>query len=208
MHISLPHLIKRSKTGEKLRRAMAGFPRFLRLASAAWLLVLVNGRHQERGEDSTAVNPIRKVVTLLENMAKKLSQEAKKEEELYDKFACYCKTGTADLTTAITESTAKVPALQGAIEEAQSALAQLKLDLREHTADRNAANEAITEATGIREKERAAYEKEAKELKGYVAALSRAIPAIENGMSGTGLVQLGRPLSLILRKAAMSDASA
>ena len=35
-------------------------------------------------------NPIRKVVTLLQDMQKELEAEGKKEEELYNKFMCYC----------------------------------------------------------------------------------------------------------------------
>ena len=35
-------------------------------------------------------NPIRKVVTLLQDMQKELEAEGEKEEELYNKFMCYC----------------------------------------------------------------------------------------------------------------------
>ena len=46
---------------------------------------------------------------MLENMAKKVDKEAEEEKELYEKFSCYCQTGTADLSKTISESTAKVP---------------------------------------------------------------------------------------------------
>lgn len=42
-------------------------------------------------------NPIRKVVTMLQSMTKKVEAEGEKEQELYHKFMCYCKTGTGDL---------------------------------------------------------------------------------------------------------------
>ena len=38
-------------------------------------------------------NPIRKVVSMLQGLQKKVEAEAKKDQELYDKFMCYCKNG-------------------------------------------------------------------------------------------------------------------
>jgi hypothetical protein len=47
------------------------------------------------------VNPIRRVVTMLQNMQKKVAEEGKKEEELFDKFMCYCKNGKGALQASI-----------------------------------------------------------------------------------------------------------
>jgi len=156
--------------------------------------------------EASVANPIRKVVTLLENMAKKVDKEANEEKELYDKFSCYCKTGTADLSKTIGDSSAKVPALQSDIEEAESTLVKLKQDLKQHGADREAAKAAMEEATSLREKEHAAYVKESSELKGYVDSLAAAISALTSGMAGTGLVQLGAAATAVLRRAAAADA--
>ena len=38
----------------------------------------------------TEANPIRKVVTLLQDMQKEIEAEGEKEKALYDKFMCYC----------------------------------------------------------------------------------------------------------------------
>merc|ERR1719272_2059749 len=73
-----------------------------------------------------AANPIRKVVTMLQSMQKKISAEGKKEQELYDKFMCYCKNGAGDLQASIAGSTTKVPQLQSDIEASTAQLAQLK----------------------------------------------------------------------------------
>ena len=42
-------------------------------------------------------NPIRKVVTLMQNMQKEIEAEGAKEKELFDKFMCYCSGGTDGL---------------------------------------------------------------------------------------------------------------
>jgi cytochrome c5 len=42
-------------------------------------------------EQTATVNPIRKVVNMLQAMQKKVEAEGEKEKELFDKFMCYCK---------------------------------------------------------------------------------------------------------------------
>mmetsp|Transcript_34450 Transcript_34450/g.53508 ORF Transcript_34450/g.53508 Transcript_34450/m.53508 type:complete len:723 (+) Transcript_34450:43-2211(+) len=160
---------------------------------------------KSQGAEVVSANPIRKVVTLLQTMAKKVEKEGEAEKELYDKFMCYCKNGAADLTVAISESNTKVPALQSDIEEAESTVLKLKQDLKQHTADRTAAESAMAEATSLREKEHAAFVTESTELKSYVKALNGAIPAIENGMAGTGLLQTQAATVALLRRAASKD---
>merc|ERR1719446_1039967 len=147
-------------------------------------------------------NPIRRVVTLLQQMGKKVTAEGKKEEELYEKFMCYCKTSGGDLQASISSSTAKVPQLQSDIEESEANLKQTKIDLKNHQVDRAAAKAAMAEATGVREKENAKYVAESTELKGYVSSLASAIPAIEKGMSGTFLQA---KVGMALRKAVESS---
>jgi len=158
-----------------------------------------------RTVDKDTANPIRKVVTLLQQMAKKIEKEADEEKELYDKFMCYCKNGAADLTAAISDSQAQVPAVQSDIEESQSNSAKLKQDLKRHQVDRSAAEAAISEATALREKEHAAYTAESTELKGYVSSLTGAIPAIEAGMASTGLLQARAAQVAQLRRAVGKD---
>jgi len=149
-------------------------------------------------------NPVRKVVSLLQKMAKTVEKEAEEEQELFDKFNCWCKTGGAELQQSISSNTAKVPSLQSDIEEAESEVVRLKEELKQHQVDRTAAKGAMTEATTMREKDTAAYQAESGELKGYISALNGAIPAIEKGMAGTRLLQAGTAAAM-LRTAASSS---
>merc|ERR1719335_539527 len=155
---------------------------------------------QVQNEDTA--NPIRRVVSLLQNMAKKVEAEGKAAQELFDKFGCYCKTGAADLAKSIGDNDAKVPALQSDIEEAESKLATTKQELEQHQVDRDAAKAAMAKATAIREKEHATYLKESGDLKMNIDALSKAIPAIEKGMSG-GFLQT--KVATSIRRAVLAD---
>merc|ERR1719356_2008018 len=104
-----------------------------------------------------SANPIRRVVSLLQKMAKKVEAEGEEETALYKKFSCYCSTSGGDLAKSIAESTAKTPQVQSDIEASTSQLAQLQGDLKTHKEDRSAANAAMEAATAQREKENVVY---------------------------------------------------
>mmetsp|Transcript_14620 Transcript_14620/g.22940 ORF Transcript_14620/g.22940 Transcript_14620/m.22940 type:complete len:699 (-) Transcript_14620:58-2154(-) len=135
-------------------------------------------------DSENAGNPIRKVVTMLQAMQKKVTAEGEKEKELYDKFMCYCQKGGDDLKLSIANSNTKVPQLQSDIEASEAELVQLKEDLKTHQVDRAAAKEAMAKATAIREKDAKAFAKEKATLDADIGALKSAIAAIEKGMSG------------------------
>merc|ERR1719272_2624205 len=113
------------------------------------------GTLKSEAKVDAAANPIRRVVTMLQMMQKKVEEEGVKEEELYEKFVCYCKSGKGTLGKSIEEQSTKIPQVESDIKEAESAMAQLQEDLSAHKADRAAAKEAMAKATEIREKEAA-----------------------------------------------------
>jgi len=60
-------------------------------------------------------NPIRKVVTMLQQMSNKVVAEGKKEQELFDKFMCYCSNGADDLAASIKDADTKIPQVEAAL---------------------------------------------------------------------------------------------
>merc|ERR1719316_2020062 len=118
---------------------------------AAVLLVAVLCCEGARVQSSA--NPIRKVVTMLQMMQKKIIAEGEKEKELFEKFMCYCKNGVGTLEKSIADAEAKAPEVLSEIKEAKAKKAQLEEDVKQHKADREAAKAAMAEATAIREKE-------------------------------------------------------
>merc|ERR1719284_1768962 len=94
-------------------------------------------------------NPIRKVVNMLQGMVKKVEAEGEKEQELYDKFMCYCKNGGSDLAKSIADAKTKIPELESSIEASVGKKSQLEKDLEQHKADKAGANKAIAEATAV-----------------------------------------------------------
>merc|ERR1719253_1675415 len=89
-----------------------------------------------REGSTVAANPIRKVVTMLQQMQKKVTAEGEKQTQLFDKYVCFCKNSGGDLEKTIADATAKVPAVTSDIEEGEAKKAQLDEDLEAHKADR------------------------------------------------------------------------
>ena len=137
-----------------------------------------------RGKEAASENPIRRIVNLLQAMAKEVEADGEKDEEMHEKYMCYCETNTKTLGSSITELTEKVPQIEASIEEAVATKAQLESDLAKHKEDREAAKKAIADATAQREKEAAEFASESTEDKANIAACKKAVDAIVKGMAG------------------------
>merc|ERR1740121_2843499 len=140
------------------------------------------------GQGATAVaNPIRRVVTMLQSMQKKVEEEAKKADELFEKYMCYCKNSGGDLTASIKEAETKTAELTSSIEAGSAKKEKLEGDLKSHQEDRSAAEKAMSEATAVREKEKAAFDKALGESKTNLVAMRKAVAALEKGMASSFL---------------------
>merc|ERR1719316_2065928 len=133
------------------------------------------------------VNPIRRVVTMLQMMQKKVEAEGKKEEELFEKFMCYCKNGKGALEASIEAAKGKNEQLLSSIKETDATLKQTKADLKAAQESRAAAKAAVAKATALREKEASAFAKESGDMKTNIAAMKKATAAIEKGAGGAFL---------------------
>jgi hypothetical protein len=127
-------------------------------------------------------NPIRKVVTLLQDMQKELQAEGEKEQDLYDKFMCYCDGNSGDMTKSAEEASVKITELKAKLEAEKAEKSQLDQALTGHKKDRIAAQNDLAKATGIREKEHADFVEETGESKANLDSMNAAVTALEKGM--------------------------
>jgi len=154
---------------------------------SAWALLAFAAPPVHAADQRVVLNPIRKVVTLLQTMQKKVEQEGKDELELYNKFMCYCKNGGGDLSASISAAEEKIPAVSSNIEESEAKLAGAKSDLKQAQSDRAAAKDAMKQATALREKEAATFADFKAEHDTNIAAIAKATAAIEHGVAGSFL---------------------
>merc|ERR1719223_1392766 len=75
------------------------------------------------------INPVRRVLNMLQMMQKKVSEEGDNEQMLFDKYMCYCKPSEQTLSKSISDATTKIPQLESAINAGTAEKAQLQSDI-------------------------------------------------------------------------------
>merc|ERR1719450_1262153 len=140
--------------------------------------------------EGALANPIRKVVTMLQDMQKTVEEEGKKEEDLFDKFMCYCSNGEGALQASIDAGNAQIEQLGAAIERGTAEKSTLDQDIVTHKADREEAEKVLKEATAMREKEAAEFAATSGDMKSNLQAMGGALEALKKGLSAA-LLQTG-----------------
>jgi len=164
---------------------------------------------------ASTVTPIEKVAQLLKDLATKIEEEAKKEEETYLRFERFCREESATKEDAIANGKAKKADLEGNLESMKSR----RMDANQRAED---AQTNLTDLARELREEKASHAENHKAYKASALDLSEAITAVrnavdsleasfrqqENAGGGTGNNFLQQPQTLeIIRKALlMSDA--
>jgi len=130
-------------------------------------------------------SPIRKVVTMLQDMQKTVEAEGKKESELFDKFMCYCNNGVGSLDNSIQAASAQTESLTGTITSDSSQKSQFEQDIAQHKTDRATAESTIKESTAMRGKEAMDFAASSGAAKANVASMGNALDALRKGMSAS-----------------------
>jgi hypothetical protein len=151
-------------------------PRALRAASAALLLFTVNASAVVESSRILGANPIRKVVTLMQNMQKEIEAEGEKEKELFEKFMCYCQNNGGDLSKSIADAKAKASELAAKLKAEVAEKSSTAQELIDHKKDREAATKDLAEATAIREKEKAESEETTTDMQTNIDAMQGQFP--------------------------------
>merc|ERR550525_1055764 len=124
-------------------------------------------------------------------------RRARRKKKLFEKFMCYCKNGLGDLRQTIDAAEAKVPKVTSALAESEALKEQLEKDLGELKGGTADAKDAIAKATAIREKEAAAFARDSADKKTNIAALRKAIAAIEAGAAGKFLQTASKSMTTL-----------
>merc|ERR1719247_2207159 len=119
--------------------------------------------------------PVSKVITLLKDMLKQLEKEAEEDEEIYDQLACWCETNDKEKTKSISDAESKIEQLTTAIEDLTAGSARLNTEIKNLEKEVAENQEALDQATEIRQKELAEFNAEEKDLLGSISALKSAV---------------------------------
>merc|ERR1719183_537662 len=123
-------------------------------------------------------------------MLKQLEKEAEEDEEIYDQLACWCETNDKEKTKSIGDAENKIDTLTTAIEDLTAGSARLNTEIKNLEKEVAKNQEALDQATEIRQKELAEFNAEEKDLLGSISALKSAVTVLSKHNSAS-LLQIG-----------------
>jgi len=141
------------------------------------------------GSSQGTGSPVEQVVQLLTDLKSKLEMDEKVEQQIYDKFACWCEKTTARKAEAIEDAQSDLRKLGQKMLTLKGTIGTLAAEIAELNAAIKANKEAQAEATALREKENAAWKAETDETKEALTALEQAIVVLKEATGGSALLQ-------------------
>jgi len=158
----------------------------LALVSVAALLSL-----QAVAIDTTAGSPVERVVNLLKTLQETTIADGKAEQQIYDKYACWCETTSKRKADDIDEENTDLRALGQRILKLKGKVATRAAEIAEAT-DSIKSNENEQESlTAVRQKQNGAWAAESTETKQALAALQEAVGVLASATTpkGAALIQ-------------------
>jgi hypothetical protein len=135
-------------------------------------------------------NPVQRVVELVQNLKTKIKEDGKKEQVVYDKYACWCEKTTERTTAAIAEAKALIEdrstyilEAKGRLGSAGAEIANLKKQIAENL-------EAQGSAESLRKKENTDYLATKGALEQGISNLDKAITVLGAATSSKGASHL------------------
>merc|ERR1719387_1509036 len=135
---------------------------------------------------------------MMKMMENKIHEEGKKMEELYDKYMCWCETADTQLGGEIKEGEDKIPQLEAEIKASIALKLQLEAEVKEHQKERSEIEVTLKKELEMLKSKKKAHDDTESDLEANIAALKKAIAALEKGTYGAGFLQTGE--ASVLRK--------
>lgn len=135
-------------------------------------------------------NPIRRVVTLLQEMQKEIEDEIEKEKKQWVKFQCFCKKNDGALDMKAKEAAAIIKKTKAEVESLSAQKKQLAEEIKKHKKDRADAEKNLDQASKKRAEEKAKYDEATKDVRKTLDDIDKAIAALQKGM-GKSFLQTG-----------------
>merc|ERR1719298_256440 len=101
----------------------------------------------------TAENPMRKIITMLQDMQKEVEREGEAEKEIFEKALCACENGEEELDKTIADSQAAIEEWTAKTASGKAESAQLTQEVADHKTGAAQAKDDLKQATMLREKE-------------------------------------------------------
>merc|ERR1719191_1985866 len=141
------------------------------------------------------VNPIQKVIELIEELKEKMIADAKAEELVYNRMACWCETTTKSKAEEVKTCQDNLAALSTDINNNKGNIATLAADINELMTDISTNEAKQYEETTKRERQNADFQQNKAELTNAMTALDKAVQML-SGVDHLALLQGKAKLSM------------
>jgi chromosome segregation ATPase len=122
--------------------------------------------------------PVQKVARLLNEMKDQLNEDAKSDEDLFEKLGCFCATNKKDKTEAVAAAEKAIISYKNRIEELTAKSAEYSAAITRLNGEIAKATAALDQATSIREKENGEFTDSEKELMESLASCTAAVETL------------------------------
>merc|ERR1740138_631841 len=134
------------------------------------------------------LSPVTRVVELMEGLVKKVKADGEAEQELYDKFKCWCKKVINAKTTTMAANEARIDELAQYIDDLESGRIELTSERTDLEAEIKGLEKTIEEETTMCDKEHEDFIAAKDEMDKAIAALKSAIDVLKEGTAPAMLV--------------------
>jgi len=136
-------------------------------------------------------SPVERIVKLLETLKAKTEGDGKAEQQIYDKYACWCEKTTTRKANDIVQAQEDLRSLGQRILKLKGKIATRTAEIAELTENIKDNEEEQEHLTAVRQKQNKAWAEESEEVKQALAALQDAIKVLSEATTpkGAALIQ-------------------
>jgi len=132
---------------------------------------------------ATKVSPVAKVIELLDELTGKVNGDLAAEETMMEEYTKWCDSESNEKEDAITSNKRTIGDLEAEIADASARISELGTEVEELAGKISSAETELSDATKVRDEEKATFEGSEKEMVDTIDGLERALVVLKRGQT-------------------------
>jgi len=142
-------------------------------------------------QNAVAINPVTRVVELMEGLIKKIENDGKAEEDLFEKYVCWYKTVTSAKKGTNAEAGERIDSLAAYIDDVKAGRIEFTNERGDLEAEVEKLSTEIESATAMRKHESEDFVAAKDEMEKAITALTKAVEVLGSATSASALTSVG-----------------